>query len=427
MEPSSRVVGPSSEPADYTDRRGAGFIILYALAWGGGTVAYMPFLTLVLPVQIQTIAPNDKIALLSLVTLIGAVVASAMNILAGALSDRTVGSVRGRRPWIAVGFILTLASYVALALCSTRTELIAGVIVFQVALNLMLGPLGAIAADEIPHTQKGLVSGAMGAAYALGSFAGLLVTASSAFTRISQLGIIAALVMACVVPFLVFCARRGPVVIEAPMPEAASPPRSGREFARVWIARLLVQICGSVLFAYLLFYFQTVNRDGLALGRTDVAAQVAWLTSSVTIVLVPLSIIVGRASDLARSRKPFMTVTAAMLTIGLIAMTLTQNWVQAFTGYVLFTCGLSLFLAVQNAYAMELLKVPVRRGRDMGVLNLTNTVPAMIAPMLAYLLARDGDFTRLLLSLVALSIGALVLMLFVQEPGASRSQSQGSP
>jgi MFS family permease len=383
----------------------------------------MPFLTLVLPVQVQAVAPNDKIALLSLITLIGAVVASVMNIVAGALSDRTVQSVRGRRPWIAFGLVMTLASYIALALCSTGPELIAGVIVFQIALNLMLGPLGSIAADEVAHSQKGIVSGAMGAAYALGSFAGLAVTASPTFTRTAQLGIIAALVTACVVPFLVFCTRRGRM-IQNPSPEADALPRSGREFTRVWIARLLVQICGSVLFAYLLFYFQTVNRDGLTIGPTDVAAQVAWLASSVTIILVPLSIMVGRASDLARSRKPFMTVTAAMLTVGLIAMTVTHHWVLAFTGYILFTCGLSLFLAIQNAYTMELLNVPVRRGRAMGVLNLTNTLPAMIAPMLAYLLARDGDFTRLLLALLVFSLGALVLVLFVQEPTSPRSVSQ---
>ena len=70
--------------------RGLGFLAIYALAWGGGVIAYVPLLTLILPIKVEAIAPDDKVALLSLATLIGAVVASGINIAAGIVSDRTV-------------------------------------------------------------------------------------------------------------------------------------------------------------------------------------------------------------------------------------------------------------------------------------------------------------------------------------------------
>ncbi|RZA05084.1 MAG: MFS transporter, partial [Proteobacteria bacterium] len=167
----------SSYAGEPTGRRSSVFVWLYALAWGGGVVAYAPFLTLVLPLRVEALAPDFKVAMLSLIALVGALVASVVNILVGVLSDRSVGSVRGRRPWVALGLGLTLASYALLPFCSTPTTLLAGVILFQVALNTMLGPLGAIAADETPDSQKGFISGAMGAGGALGVVAGVIVTA----------------------------------------------------------------------------------------------------------------------------------------------------------------------------------------------------------------------------------------------------------
>jgi predicted MFS family arabinose efflux permease len=97
-------------------------------------------------------------------------------------------------------------------------------------------------------------------------------------------------------------------------------------------------------------------------------------------------------------------ITAAMITVGLLLMALLPQWAPAAIGYVLFACGVGLFLALQSAYAMQLLITPEHRGRDMGVLNLTNTIPALIAPSMAYLMAGRGDFTLLLLVLAGLTV-----------------------
>jgi len=32
------------------------FVLLYALAWAGGTIAYVPLLTILLPVQVEALA-----------------------------------------------------------------------------------------------------------------------------------------------------------------------------------------------------------------------------------------------------------------------------------------------------------------------------------------------------------------------------------
>lgn len=404
---------PDSLPATVQPRP-LTFLILYALAWGGGVIAYVPLLTLVLPIKIEAMAAGDKVALLSLTTLLGAVVASGVNIAIGMASDRSVLGPRGRRPWIAAGLGLTLGSYGLVHVSTTATTIVLAVMAFQAALNLMLAPLSALVADEVPDHQKGLIGGLMGAVYTFGALSGIVVTASPRLDEAAQLGIIGGLVIATMLPFLLVSRRRGPIV---PVP-ALTPLAGGLRrdaLVRVWIARLLVQIAGSILFAYLLFYFQTVDRTGLGLSPPELSRRVAWLAGSVTVLLVPLAIAAGRLSDAVRSRKPFLVGSAAMITVGLALMALLPQWAPAATGYVLFACGVALFLAVQGAYAMQLLMNPRHRGRDMGILNLTNTLPALVAPSLAWLMADKGDFTALLLLLAALAAVAVVLLIGIRD------------
>ena len=404
---------PPGPETSRSPRRSQVFLLLYALAYGGGVVAYVPLLSLMLPLKVELMTPDGKVALLSLITLIGAVAASGTNILIGVLSDRTVRGRYGRRPWIVGGLVATLASLVLLHLSATPTLLIAAVAVFQVALNVMLAPLIAIAADEVPDDQKGLVGGLFGAAYPLGAVAGVAVTATG-LAEAGQFAVVAGLALAGVLPFLLLFPRRG-VLIGASDQAPVAKAQGRRNLALVWVSRLMIQMAGSILFAYFLFYFETVDHGGLEIAPRALAGKISWLSGAAAVVGVPLAIVIGRASDATGMRKPFLVAMAAVITIGLLILALLPQWRPAALGYVLFSVGAASFLALQNAYAMQLLPSPNHRGRDLGILNLTNTIPAVAAPSLAYAVVTAGGFQPLLLMLAGLSALAGGLMLMVRD------------
>lgn len=410
-------VPPGNAPvrsADAGPRLSVRFVWLYALAWGGGVIAYAPFLALVLPIRIQAFAHAEKVALLSVITLVGAVTASAVNILVGVFSDRSVAGPRGRRPWVLGGLAAVLACYGLIPFCVTPAALFGSVILLQVALNILLAPLAAIAADETPDRQKGVVSAAMGAGGALAMLAGVLVTASPRLSLVGQLAIIVGLIILCIAPFLLLERRRG-ALITVSEHSVSAVLRRRQDLVRVWIARLLMQICGGVLFAYLVYYLQSLDRVGLWSGASDIAGQAARLSGSVAIALVPLAVGVGRLSDRAGARRPFLVATGLMAALGLVTMALTSHWLLAFLAYGLFSCGLGLFLTLQSAYAMQLLANPSHRGRDLGILNLTNTLPTVAATGLAWVLVRGGDFTLVMAILAGLAVVATVLMALVRD------------
>lgn len=157
-----------------------------ALIFAANLGVWMAFFTpiqVLLPQQVERIAPGDKEAMLAVVTGLGALAAVLANPLAGALSDRT--SLRlanrhfGRRHvWTATGAVVGAAALVLLA----RQDSIAGVAVAwvaaQVCFNAMLASLTAAIPDRVPVAQRGGVSGWVGIPQALGLVLGaVLVTA----------------------------------------------------------------------------------------------------------------------------------------------------------------------------------------------------------------------------------------------------------
>ena len=80
--------------------------------------------------------------------------------------------------------------------------------------------------------------------------------------------------------------------------------------------------------------------------------------------------------------------------------------------------GAYMFIAVHSAFAVQLLPSPQHRGRDLGILNLTNTVPTVIAPLLAiWLMAEGGGFSSLLLAVALMAAAGAGASLLVQSRG----------
>ena len=383
------------------------FLSLYTLANTGGVVAYLPLLTLLLPLKVSAIDGGSRVGLIAVVMLAGAVVASAANIIFGMLSDRSYARRGSRRRWIVAGLVTTICSYAGVYLAGNAAMLIVAVAAFQVALNMMLAPLVAVMADEIPDAQKGLVGGLLGFASPFGGVVGGVVTGAAMLGEAGRLAVVGGLVAMLVTPILAF-GRFGRAA-EAPpaMPVDAAHGRA-IDLTFVGASRLAIQVAGNVLFAYLLFYFEGVARHAEPLA---VASRVGHLTGFAFLLSIPLTIFVGRASDLTGLRKPFLVVAALAAAAGLVVMALAGGWTSAVVGFSLFASGSGVFLGLHSAYAMQILPSQTHRGRDLGLLNLTNTLPSFVGPPLAWLLAGPQGFGTMLLVLAILAVLSGVLVL----------------
>ena len=384
-------------------RRSVSFLLVLALAHAGGVIGYLPLLTLLLPVKVEALAGEARIGVLTACVIAGALAASLSNVLFGWLSDRSVARGGTRRPWIIAGLVGLALSYIVVALASAAATIVIGVVLFQIAVNAVLAPFFAIMAEEVPDSQKGVAGGLLALANPVASGFSAILVAAAFLGEAGRFVAVPAAVLVCCMPLLLTRARIAEGVAEA---EQARP--SARDLATAWSARLLVQVAGNVQSLYLLYYFESVAQHETPLA---LAGQVGQLLAIAYAVPLPVAVLVGRLSDRTGRRKPFLFAAAALATVGLAGMALAGSWAEGAIAFGFYAVGSAVFLALHSAFAMQLLPSARHRGRDLGLLNLTNTLPALLGPLLAWSLATPRDFSPLMLSLAGLTFcgGLLVL------------------
>lgn len=144
----------------------AAYLVLFLAAF----IGLAPLFQIVAPLHAAALDARGKTEILSRAMVWGAITAAVANIAMGAISDRTRSRFGRRRPWIALGAVLTVLSYVGIWRSSTPGEFVWALVGFQLAFNVLMAPLSAVFADRVPILLK----------YGLGD-AGTVVSARCGF------------------------------------------------------------------------------------------------------------------------------------------------------------------------------------------------------------------------------------------------------
>ena len=391
-----------------TQKQSRRFLALYALAAAGGSASYAPFLTIILPTRVTEIAGPSSIAVMSYVALTGAIAASAANVLFGWLSDRT----KNRTHWIIAGLGLSCALLLSMRYVATVPQLLGMICLWQVALNMMLNPLAALAGDCVPDQQKGTLGGLLAFAPGMGALVGALVTLPGFAGSDARLQLIAGVVALLVLPLVLFGRPKPMPHLMADSYDRPARPDSGIDprphhhllpVWRMWLARLVVQVAESALFAFLFLWLREV--DG---SVTD--NDVATIFTAVLFGSVPIAMLAGRWSDRTRSPILPLVIAAAVSATGLLIMVASQDKAVGILGYYTFGTAAAVFLALHASQTLRVLARPEHRGRDLGIFNLTNTIPSLIMPGLTLALIPLFGFTALFAVLAIVVASAVVLL-----------------
>ena len=170
------------------------------------------------------------------------------------------------------------------------------------------------------------------------------------------------------------------------------------------LGAFLPEIAEAALFAYLFVWLRSIDP---ALSDN----QTARVFSAVLILSAPLALLGGRWAD--RQERPLLplVICAAISACGLAGMALSGTLFSAIAAYALFGIASSVFLALHSAQTLRVLPRSDRRGRDLGLFNLTNTLPSLIMPWLTLALVPWFGFAGLFVVFAALALGAGLLLL----------------
>jgi MFS family permease len=389
--------------------RQRGLMLLLLLANASMLSVYMGVGAVLIPTQIALIDPANKVAILGVVGGVSAVFATAFNPIAGALSDRT-----GRRnPWILGGALASLAGLAFLG--SAHTALLVGIgwCLVQATMNIYQAAVTAVVPDRIPVARRGTASALVGLALPIGGTAGVMIASQMTGRLGTGYLVLGAIAAGAAVLLSTFCRDVPRAVTPASVPRrermaAFLSAMASHDFRWAFIGRALMVLGYFSVVGYQLY----ILGDHIALpAGLDPAEAIAVLTPVQMAAMAVSTVVGGVLSDRWNRRKVFVGASAALAGVVMAVPVISPTW----TGMLVFSAlnglGFGCFMAVDTAVVTLVLPRAEDAARDMGVLNIANAGPQIIAPFVASaVVTLFGGYTALFLVGGALSLlGALAI------------------
>jgi MFS family permease len=335
--------------------------------------------------QAQAISPDHKQAVLSLVTGIGAAVSMVLNPLWGAFSDRTTSRLGRRLPWIVGGVAGGVIAMLLLSQAHSVLAMVLGWSLAQGSLNATLAAVTAIVPDQVPARERGAVGGILAIAQTLGVIAGSGIAAATGSIAAGYLTLTGVLVLTTLPYALNSRDIRLPRELRPPLRWGAFlrgfwvSPREHPDFAWAWITRFLMNFGNSLLLLYLLYYLH----DAVHLTDHQAKGGVFLLTAIYGACTVVTAFLGGLWSDRAGKRKVFVIWSGLIGAGALLLLAFVHTWPAALTGAIVLGIGFGTYTAVDFAMITQVLPGATDRAKDLGVINIANTLPQVLAPVLA--------------------------------------------
>jgi MFS family permease len=364
------------------------WVALLALASVGLWAGFFGPIQVLLAQQAEALDPAHKEQVLALVTGAGALVSVVCNPLAGAFSDRTTLRAGRRLPWLvggAVGGALCLA---ALSAAPSVAVMLLAWCGAQAALNAMLAAVTAMVPDQVPVGRRGVVGGIAAVAQTVGVVAGTGIAAATGSIAVGYLSVAAFLVLL-TIPFSLqsrdVALPRDHVPPFAWRSFAASfwiSPRRYPDFGWAWITRFLVNLGNALGLLYLLYFLQ----DVVGYSSDEAEDRLFLLTALYAVTLLLTTVVFGVWSDRLGKRKVFVTWSGLVSGCAAFLLGIGQSWPAALAAAVVMGCAYGIYTAVDFALITQVLPAAVDRGKDLGVINIANALPQVLAPVLAGIL-----------------------------------------
>ncbi|MFD5423775.1 MFS transporter [Streptomyces sp. NPDC127069] len=387
---------------------GRGLLPLLLVANTAMYSLYIGVAGILLALQVEQVDPADKVSNFGLIAGVSAVFATVLNPVAGALSDRS-----GRRnPWILGGGLAAVPAMLLLGLADTILLIALAWCLGQAVMNVYQAALTSVVPDRVPMTARGKASAAVGLGLPFGSALGAL--AGAAFAEDYRTGyLLFGAIVAVAALLFTGCTRerrlpaRAPLPVRAQLAAFASALRD-HDFRWAFIGRALLVLGYFAVSGYQLYVLQ--DHTVLPAGMKPEAA-VAVLTPLTSVAMAVSTVLGGWLSDRLDRRKLFVGASALLSAVALAIPAVSASWSAMLAFAVVNGLAFGCYMAVDTALVTMVLPRAEDAARDMGVLNVANAGPQIVAPFVASVVVSvSGGYKALFLVAAALAVaGALAV------------------
>ena len=396
------MAAPATALQEPTTRVGWPLLATMALANMGCMLAfYAPLQNLLPRLSEATAGAGGKESALAVITGVGVLGSVAGQPLTGALSDRTTSRWGRRRPWLLGGAVSGAVAIALLPVLHSLAAITVLWLVVQFTVNASYAALTATIPDQVPVPQRGMASGLMGLAQTLGIVVGVALVSFVVTSLEAGFVLVGVLLVLLSVPFLFRLAD--PALRPADRPPFHwgeflrgfwVSPRLHPDFAWAWGARFLVQLGNATATVYLLFFL----KDRIGLPESEAEQAQSLLIGLYALGTILTAVGGGYLSDRTGRRKFFVVLSTVVMAVAAFLLAASTVLPVAYAAAFILGVGYGWYLGVDQALVTQVLPAARDRARDLGVVNIANSAPQVISPVIAYLaVIRFGGYPTLYL------------------------------
>ena len=392
---------------DRTQRVGWKFLALYAFGYTGIWMALLTPGMVSIALKLRQLSPGSAAHDLALVLSIGAGVAIVSNPIFGRLSDRTRSRFGRRRPWIVAGMLCGTLALVIVAQAQNVGMVLTGWCLAQLAFNAVLSAMVAVLPDQVPEENRGTVSGIIAVCLPIGQALGSVAVREVAdatlltFLLPAVLGCTAALVFALWLPDDAQPLATPGLSLRDSFRGFWVDPRQYPDFGWACLSRFLISMGSAFINAYLPYYLI----EGFGFAQERVAGRLSQAVVIQTVLMVLAGLISGKLSDVMQRRKVFVFAGGLFYAAGLCLVALAPNYQSLLIGMAVAGIGHGAYFGTDLALVTGVLRSrPQDSAKDLGLLNVANTLPQSLTPALgSFVLLQTGGNYPVLFVLAAIS------------------------
>ncbi|WP_395570477.1 MFS transporter [Streptomyces sp. BK79] len=380
-----------------------------------------------LPLQVAHITGTNDTTALSTASTAGAVLATIGNPVFGQLSDRTRSRFGRRAPWIVFCALLGALALVMQAHAASIAMLGLSWGVVQFIMNGYQAALTAAMPDRVPVGRYGTFSALVGLGVPLGTITAALVIGGVPGEKFGLDGVIggfggrfagergyyliAAIVVVAALVFVVVSPDRDARALPRERFSLKGflgnfwvSPKGHPDFGWAFLSRLGVMLGYMIVLTYNMYLLA----EHIGIPPQDLLPTQGFLMVVNALCTVVAALLVGPIADRVGRVKPFVLTSgiAAALALGLPMAWPTEAGMLAYN--IVGGLAFGVYMAVDMALITKVLPRTADAGKDMGVINIANAGPQILAPTVAGWIVAAGGYGALFPVAAAISlIGAL--------------------
>ncbi|MCO7127895.1 MFS transporter [Sporolactobacillus shoreicorticis] len=365
--------------------------------WFGVAMVIGPFVWLapagnvrnvLLPQYFSQVDPSGKVTAIAIMASVTMVVAAISNILFGALSDLTRSRFGKRKPWILIGTIVESGLICVVANLTNLWAIIAVWGVVAAAENAVAAAMIAQEADRIAPKWRGTISTLYGIGY---TAIQVVAIVAAQFLGNPKMGMyaMAGIGMITGILHVLFANEKSNVnepretlSLRSAWTHFSIPTKGARDYWLAITGKLLQVMGGTIVGAYMLY----ILTDYMHLSQAETGTVLSLFATINLFVGVLFTAISGPIADKMGRLKLPVAVSTLMIGVAQFFPFLSPHPWTIYVYAVLSAIGGGIYAAVDGALNLAVLPNNETAGKDMGFINLANTLSQIAGVTVASLI-----------------------------------------